>query len=66
MPKAYTGPVAFVQGVHYPAGDDGPDLSRPLRWDPEAGGYRAADDGEPLHNDVNHGRDLEIAPGGES
>jgi len=62
--RLYTGDVVFVEGVHYPVDKDGePDLSRPLRWTED--GYRAAADDEPLHNDVNHVRELELDPGGE-
>ena len=58
-------PVVFRDGVHYAVGEDGhADLSRPLRW--ENGAYRDAVDGEPLHNDVNHGSDLDLEVGGES
>lgn len=64
MGKAYKGDVVFVEGVHYPVGGDGhADLSRPLRW--EDGSYRDAEDGEPLHNDVNHQREVELEMGGE-
>ena len=59
----YKGPVVFVEGVHYPATDDGADLSRPLRW--EDGGYRDAEPGEALHNDANHLSDVELEVGGE-
>ncbi len=60
---AYKGSVVFVEGVHYPVKDDAADLSRPLRW--ENGRYRDALDGEPLHNDANHGVELELPVGGE-
>lgn len=63
MSKPYKGAVAFVDGVHYPVKDDHADLSRPLRF--ENGKYRDAEDGEPLHNDVNHTSELELEVGGE-
>lgn len=54
--------VVFVDGVHYPINDDGTaDLNRPLRWNPETHDYRDAEEGEPLHNDVHHQREVEIA-----
>lgn len=59
----YKGPVVFVNGVHYPATDDGHDATRPLRWDD--GGYRDAEPDEPLHNDAHHASDLELEVGGE-
>jgi hypothetical protein len=62
--KIYDGPVVFVDGVHYPAGDDGADLSRPLRWS-EGASYRDAEDGEPLHNDIHHESALDLEPGSE-
>lgn len=59
-PKTYDGPVAFVDGVHYPVGDDGhADTSRPLRW-VEGTTYRDADDGEPLHNEVHQINGVEV------
>jgi hypothetical protein len=64
-PKPYDGLVVFVQGVHYPATEDGGyDLTRPLRWDGE-GGYRDADEDDPLHNDAHHATDTELEVGGE-
>jgi hypothetical protein len=61
----YKGPVAFVDGVHYPAKDGHYDESRPLRIDPDSNDYRDAEDGEALHNDTNHAADLELEVGGE-
>jgi hypothetical protein len=62
--KRYSGTVVFIDGVHYPVGKDGEhDLSRPLRW--EDGGYRDAEEGEPLHNDTYHVADAELPVGGE-
>lgn len=61
----YKGPVVFVDGVHYPAKDEGADLTRPLRWIEGDGGYRDAEDGDPLHNDTHHIGDLELEVGGE-
>lgn len=56
--------VVFREGVHYAVDDEGhADLSKPMRW--EDGGYRDAVEGELLHNEVNHGRDIELAIGGE-
>jgi hypothetical protein len=50
--ETYDGPVAFVDGVHYPVGEDGhADESRPLRH-VEGATYRGAEDGEALHNDA--------------
>lgn len=63
--SAYKGAVVFVDGVHYPASDDGADLSRPLRWIDDSGGYRDAEPGEDLHNDAHHASDLELEVGGE-
>lgn len=66
MTKKYEGAVVFgSDGVHYPVGkDEAPDLKRPLRAT-EGGGWRFADDDEPLHNDVHHLADLELTPGSE-
>ena len=65
MPKTYSGPVAFSEGVHYPVGeDDLPDFSRPLRSNGD-GTYRDAEDGEPLHNDVHHMNLVDLEVGGE-
>lgn len=62
--KLYEGPVVFVDGVHYPVGkDDHADTSRPLRWTPD--GYRDAEPGEPLHNDVHHVQFSDPPPGSE-
>lgn len=62
----HKGAVVFREGVHYAVDAEGhADLSRPLRWDPDAGGYRDAEDGEPLHNDTHHAVDLELEIGGE-
>jgi hypothetical protein len=64
MSDRYDGPVVFVDGVHYAVDKDGhANLKKPLRW--EDGGYRAARDDEPLHNDVNHLSDLTLEVGGE-
>lgn len=62
----YDGPVVFVDGVHYPVKGDGADMKRPLRWNPETGGYRDAETDEPLHNDTHHAQDLTLEPGGEA
>lgn len=64
--KLYEGPVVFVGGVHYPVTASLPtgDLSKPLRWSPD--GYRAAEAGEPLHNDVHHARFADPDPGSEA
>lgn len=59
----YTGPVGFVDGVHYPVEGDHVDLSRPLRW--EDGEYRDAEDGEALHNDQHGSGDQTLEPGTE-
>lgn len=64
MAKNYTGPVVFINGVHYPATDDGADLKRPLRW--EAGTeYRDAEKDEDTHNDIHHEAHSTLAPGSE-
>lgn len=65
--RRYTGPVVFSEGVHWPATKDGhPDKrSNGLRVT-EDGGWRYAEADEPLHNDTNHLRDLEVEVGGES
>jgi len=73
--STYDGPVVFVNGVHYPAtvveeveGEADrlhADLSKPLRWDAETGGYRDAEEGEPLHNDAFHQAAVELEPGSE-
>lgn len=63
--KLYNGPVAFIEGVHYPVGkDDMPDMKRPLRA-VEGGGFRDAEKDEPLHNDVHHVNVLDLEVGGE-
>jgi hypothetical protein len=63
--KLYKGDVVFVDGVHYPVGDDGhADTTRPLRW--TADGYRDAEEGEPLHNETFHATELELPVGGEN
>jgi hypothetical protein len=59
----YKGPVVFVDGVHYPATDDGADLSRPLRF--EDGGYRDAEPGEALHNEMHPATEVPLEVGGE-
>lgn len=64
MARKYSGPVVFVDGVHYPAKDGEHDATRPLRL-ADGGGWRDAEEGEPLHNDVNHQNDLELPVGGE-
>ena len=51
--ELYTGPVVFVDGVHYPVVGDAPDLTRPLRF-VEGTTYRTAEPGDPLHNDTYH------------
>lgn len=59
----YEGTVVFTNGVHYPTDEDGhPDYSRPLRA-ADGGGWRLAAEGEDLHNEVFHGRTVEIEPG---
>jgi hypothetical protein len=64
MAKGYEGTVVFREGVHYAVDSDGnPDLSRPLRWN--GAGYRDAEDGEPLHNDVHHENEMTLEVGGE-
>lgn len=60
----YKGDVVFREGVHYPIKDDEVDLSRPLRASDD-GGWRFAEDDEPLHNDMHHLADLDLAPGSE-
>jgi hypothetical protein len=62
----YTGVVVFRDGVHYGVDKNGdPDLDRPLRW-ADDGGYRDAEEGEPLHNDVHHAVEAELPVGGEN
>jgi len=57
----YDGPVAFgADGVFYPAGDDGPDLDRPLFWDAAAGGYRDRTDDDPTHLEAYHVGHVEL------
>lgn len=70
----YTGPVVFVEGVHYPAtviehiedeeDRTHADLTRPLRVNPD-GTYRDALPEEELHNDMNHQNEVEMYPGSE-
>lgn len=61
--KTYDGPVVFRDGVHYAVDGDGhADLDRPLRW-VEGATYRAAEDGEPLHNDVHELNGVEVVFG---
>lgn len=59
--------VVFVDGVHYRVNDDGhADHSQPLRWDPEAGDYRPAEDGDLLHNaQYASAPELLLEPGSE-
>ena len=64
-PKRFEGPVVFVEGVHYPVGKDGhADLKQGLRL-ADDGGWRFADDDEPLHNEVHHENNVELEIGGE-
>jgi hypothetical protein len=61
----YDGPVVFVQGVHYPANEEGhADLTRPLRH-VALSEYRDAEEGDVLHNDAYHEADVEVEPGTE-
>ena len=64
--QRYEGPVVFVEGVHYPVGEDGhADLSRGgLRLADDCGWQFASDDA-PLHNDVHHLQHVELDVGGE-
>lgn len=76
MADMYSGPVVFVNGIHYGSkvidqddeGSDrtGADLDVPLTWSEEAQGFIARKTDDPLHNDVHGTRSLlEIIPGSE-
>lgn len=66
MASDYDGPVVFVDGVHYPATEDGADLDTPLRRNDTNDGWRVAEDDDPLHNDVHHATEAELPVGGEN
>ncbi len=64
MSDSYDGPVVFRDGVHYAVDKEGnANLKKPLRF--EDGGYRAAVEGDPLHNDAHHENDMTLEVGGE-
>ena len=63
----FKGPVVFgSDGVHYPATDDGPDLTRPLFFDADIDGYRDRKDTDPGHFDAYHVNHLELQFADES